>query len=190
MKPNYFYKIPQKYKNYKIQKIDSGASKRLFYRLSNDSKSVIFVDSSDQKNDYINLIGIYNYLSKINISVNILDYPEKKAWPLMGEGKYDMFINGWSEITLDPDYNLKSNFLRNNRENLDNEILFDLINKAKNITVDEKRKLEYQKIQQNIMELQSRIPIYHAKDVWVFKKDIDFTPRQDRLIDLKDTRAV
>ena len=129
-------------------------------------------------------------LSKINISVNILDYPEKKAWPLMGEGNYDMFINGWSEITLDPDYNLKSNFLRNNRENLDNEILFDLINKAKNITVDEKRKLEYQKIQQNIMELQSRIPIYHAKDVWVFKKDIDFTPRQDRLIDLKDTRAV
>ena len=133
---------------------------------------------------------IKNSLSKINISVNILDYPEKKAWPLMGEGKYDMFINGWSEITLDPDYNLKSNFLRNNRENLDNEILFDLINKAKNITVDEKRKLEYQKIQQNIMELQSRIPIYHAKDVWVFKKDIDFTPRQDRLIDLKDTRAV
>jgi hypothetical protein len=40
------------------------------------------------------------------------------------------------------------------------------------------------------MELQSRIPIYHAKDVWVFKKGIDFTPRQDRLIDLKDTREV
>ena len=131
---------------------------------------------------------IKNSLSNLNISVNIFEYPEKKAWPLMGDGKYDMFINGWSEITLDPDYNLKSNFLRNNRENLDNDILFDLINNAKNILVDEKRKLAYHKIQVIIMDLQSRIPIYHAKDVWVSKKNIKFTPRQDRLIDLKDIK--
>ena len=38
------------------------------------------------------------------------------------------------------------------------------------------------------MDLQSRIPIYHAKDVWVCKKNIKFTPRQDRLIELKDIK--
>ena len=127
-------------------------------------------------------------LSKLDISVNILDYPEKKAWPLMSDGKYEMFINGWSEITLDPDYNLKSNFLSNNRENLDNDILFNLINNTKNILDEEKRKSAYYKIQVILMDLQSRIPIYHAKDVWVCKKNIKFTPRQDRLIELKDIK--
>ena len=100
MKPNYFYKIPQKYKNYKIQKIDSGASKRLFYRLSNDSKSVIFVDSSDQKNDYINLIGIYNYLSKINISIPIIYENDDKNCVLIiediGNLRFDKIIDNYS----------------------------------------------------------------------------------------------
>ena len=84
--------------------------------------------------------------------------------------------------------NLKSNFLSNNRENLDNDILFNLINNTKNILDEEKRKSAYYKIQVILMDLQSRIPIYHAKDVWVCKKNIKFTPRQDRLIELKDIK--
>ena len=125
-------------------------------------------------------------LSKLNISVNILDYPEKQAWPLMSDGQYDMFINGWSEITLDPDYNLKSNFLSDNRENLNNENLFKSINKAKSIVDEEERLSAYLKIQETIMEIQSRIPIYYAKDVWVCNKNIEFKARHDRMIDLKE----
>ena len=129
-------------------------------------------------------------LLQLNISVNVLDYPEKQAWSLMSDGQYDMFINGWSEITLDPDYNLKSNFLGNNRENLKNENLFIGIKNAKTIVDDDQRLSAYFKIQESIMDINSRIPIYHAKDVWVCNKNIEFRARHDRLIDLKDIKFV
>jgi ABC-type transport system substrate-binding protein len=99
-----------------------------------------------------------------------------------------MFINGWSEITLDPDYNLKSNFLGNNRENMKNENLFIGIKNAKTIVDDDQRLSAYYKIQESIMDINSRIPIYHAKDVWVCNKNIEFRARHDRLIDLKDIK--
>ena len=54
MKIDLFNKIPSKYKNYKIERINNGASKRKFYRLSNDSKSVICLDSSNEKMEYKN----------------------------------------------------------------------------------------------------------------------------------------
>ena len=129
-------------------------------------------------------------LSKLNISVDILDFPEKDAWPLMSDGKYDMFINGWSEITLDPDYNLKSNFLSDNRENLVNKNLFESIDKVKRIIDEEERFSAYQNIQENLLKIQSRIPVYHAKDVWVYNKNIEFKARHDRLIDLKNIKTV
>ena len=69
MKIDLFNKIPSKYKNYKIERINNGASKRKFYRLSNDSKSVICLDSSNEKKEYNNLLTVYSYLSKINVSI-------------------------------------------------------------------------------------------------------------------------
>jgi len=64
-----FENISSKYKNYKIKKIDNGASKRLFYRLSLNSDSVICLDSSNERKEYKNLIKVHSYLSKINISI-------------------------------------------------------------------------------------------------------------------------
>ena len=62
-------KIPFKYRNCKIEKIESGASRRLFYRLKNNSNSVICMDSSKEKKQYINLLKVYSLLSKVNISI-------------------------------------------------------------------------------------------------------------------------
>ena len=64
-----FNKISSKYRNYRVEKISSGASKRLFYRLSSDSNSVICLDSSNEKKEYNDFLKVYSYLSKINVSI-------------------------------------------------------------------------------------------------------------------------
>ena len=57
-------KISSKYKDYKVEKIKKGASKRYFYRLSDQSNSVICLDSSNEKKEYNDLLKVYSYLSK------------------------------------------------------------------------------------------------------------------------------
>ena len=44
-----FDKISSKYKDYKVEKIKSGASKRTFYRLVKGSNSFICLNSSNEK---------------------------------------------------------------------------------------------------------------------------------------------
>ena len=61
-----FDKISSKYKDYKIEKIKSEASKRVFYRLIKDSNSFICLDSSNQKEEYKNFLKVYTYLLKNN----------------------------------------------------------------------------------------------------------------------------
>ena len=69
MRFNLFNKIPSKYISYNIEKIQGGASKRFFFRLSNNSDSVVCIDSSNEKKEYFNYLKINSYLSEINVSI-------------------------------------------------------------------------------------------------------------------------
>ena len=64
-----FDKISSKYKDYKIEKIKSEASKKTFYRLKKDSNSLICLDSSNEKKEYNNFLKVHSYLSKVNVSI-------------------------------------------------------------------------------------------------------------------------
>jgi|ETNmetMinimDraft_23_1059889.scaffolds.fasta_scaffold05492_4 hypothetical protein len=64
-----FDKISSKYKDYKLEKIKSGASKRTFYRLIKNSNSLICLDSSNEKKEYNNFLKAHSYLSKVNVSI-------------------------------------------------------------------------------------------------------------------------
>ncbi len=64
-----FDKISSKYKDYKIEKIKSGASKRMFYRLIKGSNSLICLDSGNEKKEYNNFLKVHSYLSKVNVSI-------------------------------------------------------------------------------------------------------------------------
>ena len=64
-----FDKISSKYKDYKLEKIKSGASKRTFYRLIKGSNSLICLDSSNEKKEYNNFLKVHSYLSKVNVSI-------------------------------------------------------------------------------------------------------------------------
>ena len=69
MELNLLDKIPTIYKDYKIEKIQSGASYRSFYRLTKDEKSFICLDSGKEKRAYKDFIKIHSYLSKVDVSI-------------------------------------------------------------------------------------------------------------------------
>ena len=100
MKFDLFNKISPKYKNYKVEKIISGASKRLFFRLSNDSNSVICLDSSNEKKEYNNFLKVHSYLSKINISIpNIYEKNDKNNILILedlGNLRFDKILKVYS----------------------------------------------------------------------------------------------
>ena len=117
-----FENISSKYKNYKIKKIDNGASKRLFYRLSLNSDSVICLDSRNEKKEYKNLIKVYSCLSKTNISIpEIYENDDVNSILILedfGDLRFDKILN---------DYPLK-NLLKCAVQTLTilkNEIVFD-----------------------------------------------------------------
>ena len=69
MEKNLLHKINSKFKNYKLFKIESGSSKRLYYRIKDENNSFILMDSSQENQEYINFLKVYSILSNINISI-------------------------------------------------------------------------------------------------------------------------
>ena len=63
------YNINSEYKNFKFNKIKSGASKKIFYRLQKDNKSFILTDFNLDKKEYLNHLKIYNILKDLDISI-------------------------------------------------------------------------------------------------------------------------
>ena len=66
---NLLSRIHSKYKDYKIIRIESGASKRNFYRLSKNSQSIICMDSNKDQKSYADYLKVHSYLKDINISI-------------------------------------------------------------------------------------------------------------------------
>lgn len=68
-----FFKIkellPSKYKQFKITKIANGSSRRKYFRLSQNQKQFIFLDSSEEPKQLDNLLKVYKILSQYNISI-------------------------------------------------------------------------------------------------------------------------
>ena len=59
-------KLSQNFQNCNIKKIQSGASKKKFYRLGNNFKTYILTDFNTDKNEYKNYIKIYQLLKEIS----------------------------------------------------------------------------------------------------------------------------
>ena len=63
-------KISSKFKHYKVEKIASGASKKLFFRLSNDSHSVICMDFKNE-----NEIQELNIIENLKENITLIEWP-------------------------------------------------------------------------------------------------------------------
>ena len=69
MNINIYDKLPKEFKKYNINKIETGASKKVFYKIGNEKKSFIYIDFTLEKKDYFDHLKIYKLLSKVNVSI-------------------------------------------------------------------------------------------------------------------------
>jgi len=90
-------KFSLEFQKYHITKIESGASKKIFYRLSRDNKKFIVINFSSDKKEYNNYVKVYNLLKNINISIPQIIERNDKELTLISEDfgnlRFDKIIN-------------------------------------------------------------------------------------------------
>lgn len=69
MPSNILKKISREFKKYEILEVESGASKKKFYKLVNKNNSFIIIDFVLDKREFENHLKIYNLLKDIDISI-------------------------------------------------------------------------------------------------------------------------
>ena len=91
------YNINLEYRNFKFNKIKSGASKKIFYRLQKDNKSFILTDYNLDKEEYLNHLKIYNILKDLDISIpEIYETNDSDLFTIsedFGNLRFDKIIN-------------------------------------------------------------------------------------------------
>ena len=64
--------LPKKFKDFKIIKIEGGASKRKYYRLIKNEHKVILMDSSEEPKQFENFLNVHKIISKTKISIPLI----------------------------------------------------------------------------------------------------------------------
>lgn len=158
MKSNIVEKIPLKYRNYKINEIESGASDKLFYRIANNNNSYILIDFNNEKKDYQNFINVHSTMSNINVSVpNIFEADESNYLLItedFGNQRFDKILNIYSLKEL-LQYAVQNLIIFKN--NINYNIADDLIT------------YDYSIFKSEISEL----PIYYYKHIHGYEISID-----------------
>ena len=101
MENNIYKKLSTKFHKYKISKIESGASKKIFYKLVGEKKeNFLVIDFNKDENEYKNHLKIYDILKNINISVpNIIEKNYNDLTLIceyFGDKRFDKILNQYS----------------------------------------------------------------------------------------------
>tara|TARA_B110000438_G_scaffold276252_1_gene297860 strand:+ start:571 stop:1536 length:966 start_codon:yes stop_codon:yes gene_type:complete len=97
LEKNIYKKISKNFNNYNIKKIESGASKKNFYKLYNQDKSYVITDFIKDKKEFKNHLDIYNILKDIEISIpRIIEYNTNENILIsedFGDLRFDKILN-------------------------------------------------------------------------------------------------
>ena len=69
---NFLDKLSPEFRRYKVERINNGASKKLFFKLSKGSDSFVCTDFNSDKLEYKNHLIVHRILSNIDISIPTL----------------------------------------------------------------------------------------------------------------------
>ncbi len=96
--------ISNKFYDFEIKKLEGGASKRLFYRISKNNNSYICMDSSNDEKCYFDYLQVHSYLSKIEIYIpKIIDQDDEKKILILedlGDNRFDKILKKYDLYTL------------------------------------------------------------------------------------------
>ena len=122
---DFINKLSPEFKKYNIVKIESGASKKIFYRLSFNQKSFILCDFSLDKKEFNNYLKIFNLLKNIDISVpNIIEKNDKDLLIVsedFGDLRFDKILKKYKIKNL-LKYAVDSLVILNNSIKFDNSL--------------------------------------------------------------------
>ena len=110
---------------------------------------------------------VQEQLRLVGVTVNIEQVEWSAYLERTGQGEHDMFIGGWSTVTLDADYGLYPLFhsssigTSGNRTRYANDEVDMLLSDARSETDEERRLKLYEEAQQIIIDEAPLIPIYH-----------------------------
>jgi len=115
------------YHDFKIIKIESGASKRKYFRLKKGCEKYILMDSSKEPKQFENFLKIHKILSKINISIpKIYEYNSLNKVILLedfGNLRFDKILNNSKlkvllKVAIDSLLEINNNIKNNKNYNL------------------------------------------------------------------------
>ncbi|MDC0057555.1 hypothetical protein OAJ74_05325, partial [Alphaproteobacteria bacterium] len=69
---DFLNKLSPEFRNYKIERIENGASKKLFFKISKGPNNFVCTDFNSDKLEYKNHLTVHKILSNINISIPAL----------------------------------------------------------------------------------------------------------------------
>ena len=69
---DFLNKLSPEFRNYKIKRIENGASKKLFFKISKGSNNFVCTDFNSDKLEYKNHLTVHKILSNIDISIPTL----------------------------------------------------------------------------------------------------------------------
>ena len=104
MNESIYEKLPQNFLKYELNKIESGASNKIIFRLNKNKKNYILIDFKKDKKEYKKHIKIFNLLKDINISIPRIINKDDKNQILIcedfGDIRYDKILNKYSAKDL------------------------------------------------------------------------------------------
>ena len=104
MQESIYEKLPQNFLKYEIERIESGASSKIIFRLNKNKKSYILIDFKKDKKEYKKHVKIFSMLKDINISIpKIIDKNDKNQILIcedFGDFRYDKILNKYSAKDL------------------------------------------------------------------------------------------
>jgi peptide/nickel transport system substrate-binding protein len=138
------------------------------------------------------VLSVVADLQEIGMDISVRVHPD---WPAAGSfmhpGKFDMFYNSWSTITLDADMPFWRNWHTGPgreipEEGYDYSEELDALIEEGRYSLDEAERLEaYYKAQELMWEYPTRMGLYHFEDLWGVRDNVQgFEPGASRVLDL------
>ena len=89
--------LPKKFEDFKIIKIESGASKRKYYRLIKNEQKAILMDSSEEPKQFEDFLNVHKIISKTKISIPIIYEVDMNKKNILledfGDLRFDKILN-------------------------------------------------------------------------------------------------
>ena len=133
-------------------------------------------------------------LAKVGLQAKLTSMPVRNYWPELREGKFDMYLLGWSPGTFDAEHPIRFLAATQNKEKklgswnfggFSSQRVDELLPMIQTELDDSKRQTMIDEITAVLQDEVSYIPMYVQPLIWASKDNISLTQRTDNFFILR-----